>query len=110
MLWSYFVSNCFLIIPFHRCLFIVDAEITVGAKPSSSAVSNQSANSKPGTVPLVSATSRIIHPEEDTSLVSTWPSLCPVFILLSFNVPVSGGCKMFVHPASKAHGHLVIKT
>ena len=44
--------------------------ITVGAKSSSAAVSTQAATSKPGTVPLVSATSRIIHPEEDTSLVS----------------------------------------
>ena len=47
-------------------------KITVGAKSSTSAVSNQTpASSKPGTVPLVSATSRIIHPEEDISLVST---------------------------------------
>jgi len=44
--------------------------ITVGAKSSSAAVSTQAASAKPGTVPLVSATSRIIHPEEDTSLVS----------------------------------------
>eukprot|EP00112_Aurelia_sp_Birch-Aquarium-sp1_P012121 Seg2548.1 transcript_id=Seg2548.1/GoldUCD/mRNA.D3Y31 product="Pyridoxal-dependent decarboxylase domain-containing protein 1" protein_id=Seg2548.1/GoldUCD/D3Y31 len=40
-----------------------------GAKSSTSAVTNQTpASSKPGTVPLVSATSRIIHPEEDISL------------------------------------------
>ncbi|XP_065066094.1 BUB3-interacting and GLEBS motif-containing protein ZNF207-like [Rhopilema esculentum] len=39
-----------------------------GAKSSSSAANTQTTSSKPGTVPLVSATSRIIHPEEDTSL------------------------------------------
>lgn len=70
---------------FTRASFIIAASIgmllliiTVGAKSSSTAVSTQAASSKPGTVPLVSATSRIIHPEEDTSLVSS-ESLCILF-------------------------------
>ena len=60
---------------------------TVGAKSSSSAANTQSTSSKPGTVPLVSATSRIIHPEEDTSLVSC----CLFSCLFAFPCRLSGG-------------------
>lgn len=63
---------------------------TVGAKSSSSAVNTQASSSKPGTVPLVSATSRIIHPEEDTSLVS----LTALYCLICFHVPSTCLCQV----------------
>eukprot|EP00794_Sanderia_malayensis_P009105 gene9105-10078_t len=56
--------------PLHGSTSSDSTQLQQGAKPSTtSAVNNITSSSKPGTtVPLVSATSRIVHPEEDISL------------------------------------------